>query len=173
MRRLGVGGCHGTPSPRTANRDRRGCDSRLHAGTTAAFVCALVLLPGCARGVRWELGRYEEVHRQAQAADQLTFAYFRNWYSVACTNFEEQILKDPDVLTLTDTMVCVPLDFDYDRSLARNWGVDRVPAFVIVAPDGRVRAWGQAPLTRQDVVDAINRARAQQANQGEQGGTAP
>ena len=96
----------------------------------------------------------------AVRTDRPVFVYFRSWYSVECTHFEENVLKDPEILAETATMVCVPLDFDWDRPLAQQWDLGAVPAFVIVTPDGRVLAKGQAPLTREMLLEAFRTVHA-------------
>jgi hypothetical protein len=78
---------------------------------------------------------------------------------VECTDFEEKVLKSPDVLAATRELVCVALDFDWDRPLAQRWQLQVVPAFAIVAPNGLILARQQAPITRADVLNAIQLAR--------------
>jgi len=134
--------------------------SRTPARLAAVVTAALAVLGGCGGGVNWRIGSYRNAHELAERENKLTFAYFRNWYSVDCTNVEEQVLKDPTVLAETQTMVCFPLEGDYDRPLAKAWELSAVPAFVIVAPDGRVLARRQSPITRDDVLAAIRSARA-------------
>lgn len=119
-----------------------------------------VALSGCARGVRWNFGTFEDVHAQARVSDKLTFVYFRNWYMVECTEFEEQILKDPEVLAETDKFVCVPLSFDRDQQLAKRWGLAEPPAFVIVTPEGRVLHSADAPITKAELHAALRAAQA-------------
>jgi hypothetical protein len=115
---------------------------------------------GCASGgVDWELGRYADGHAKAVAADKLTFVYFRTWYRPACTQFEENVLMHPDVLAATRSMVCIPLDFEYDRKLAEQWGIAEVPGYVIVDPRGRVLARGEPPITVEDLLAAMRSAR--------------
>lgn len=124
-----------------------------------AILAAILAAPGCGNGgVRWQGPTFGDAHAVAQRTGQLTFVYFRNWYSVACTNFEEQVLKHPDVLAALRGLVCVPLDYDWDRPLARRFGVSDVPAYVIVAADGRVLARAQAPITREELLAAIRAA---------------
>jgi len=121
---------------------------------------------GCSNGVRWKIGTYRDAHELAERENKLTFAYLRNWYSVECTNFEEHVLKDPAVLAETQTMICVPLEADYDRQLTKAWELTTVPAFVIVAPDGRVLARGQTPITRDELLAAIRAAKAEMSPAG-------
>jgi hypothetical protein len=122
-------------------------------------VIAVAGLCGCQPGIAWRLGRFEDGFAEAQAAGKLTFVYFRNWYSVDCTTFEEQVLKQPSVLQATSELVCVPLEYDVDRKLAEGWGISRVPAFVIVGPGGTVFESASGQITADDVVNAVRRAR--------------
>jgi hypothetical protein len=110
--------------------------------------------------VRWQFGTFEDVHPIARAEGKVTFVYFRNWYVVECTDFEEQILKDPEVLRETRGMVCVPLRYDWDAPLAARWGLNKVPAYTLVAPSGKVLARRQEPITKGELLADIRAAKA-------------
>ena len=125
----------------------------------AGITLLLLGLSGCARGVHWRFGTYEDGYNEARHAGKLTFVYFRVWYLVECTNFEDQVLKDPQVLAETDRMVCVPLDFDWDKPLAQRWNLTAIPAFAIVAPSGEILAQRQTPLTKLELLADIRSAR--------------
>lgn len=114
---------------------------------------------GCTPGVRWKFGSFEDVHPRAQKENRLCLVYFRSWYLVDCTDFEEHVLKDPLVLLETLSMVCVPLDFDYDRPLASRWGLKAVPAYAIVAPNHEVLARSETPITRDQLLEEIRNAK--------------
>lgn len=122
------------------------------------LLMALAGVTGCDHGVQWELRSFEDAQDLARKSGKLTFVYFRSWYLVDCTNFEENVLKNPEVLLLTRGMVCVPLDFDWDQPLAHQWNLQRVPAFAIIAPSGDVLARQQAPLTLKDLLAAFHQA---------------
>jgi len=119
-------------------------------------------IAGCSQGVRWRLDSYENVQRLSRAEGKLTFVYFRNWYSVRCAQFEEHVLKNPEVLAATHALNCVPLEFDWDRRLAEQWGIDQTPGFVIINPQGRVVTLRAGEITVDDVLGAIARAREMQ-----------
>lgn len=93
----------------------------------------------------------------------MTFVYFRSWYLRECTDFEENILKSPDVLAESRKLVCVPLDYDWDRDLARDWGLDAVPAYVLVSPSGEVLSKAQHPIAPQQLLQDIRAALASQS----------
>ena len=128
---------------------------------------------GCNPGVRWELRPYSEAHQLAQNSGKLTFVYLRNWYMVECTDFEEKVLKDPEVLAETHTMVCVPLNFDYDRPLAEQWQLKKPPAYVIVGPDDQVLARHDAPVRRDELLLGIRTARDKFAARDRSPATSP
>jgi hypothetical protein len=102
---------------------------------------------------------FDPVYAKSRAENKLTFVYFRNWYATGCTEFEENVLKQPPVLHATTDLACVPLDFDWDRPLAERWGIRQTPAFVIVDPEGRVLARGEGDISLETLLDAIGQAK--------------
>jgi len=114
---------------------------------------------GCSAGIRWQGYVFDPVYAKSRAENKLTFVYFRNWYAVECTEFEENVLKQPVVLEATPDLACVKLDFDWDRPLAEKWGVRQAPAFVIVDPAGRVLARGEGDISLEALLDAIDQAK--------------
>ena len=127
----------------------------LGCGVLFTALCAT----GCARGVKWQIGRFEDAYNTARQSGKLTFVYFRAWYLVECTDFEENVLKNPEVLAETDRMVCVPLSYEWDQPLAGRWGLTTVPAYAIVAPTGEALARRQTPLTKDDLLGDLRAAR--------------
>jgi len=144
--------------------------TRMAAGLTALLT--VNALAGCGEGVywpgvtsiRWHGPTYPEAHAVARKADKLTFVYFRNWYRKECTDFEEHVLRDWEVVAETRPLICVMLDFDWDRPLADRWELKAAPAFVITAPDDEVLARQGPPITKQDVLRAIRGAREKRAS---------
>ncbi len=121
---------------------------------------ALGGVAGCGEGVKWDLATFPEVHARAAAADRLTFVYFRNWYRQECTDFEESVLKDPEVLRETGHFTCVPLEYQRgDQQLGQRWGLTQTPAFAVVAPDGRVLVRSNPPITKEQLLEALRAAR--------------
>jgi hypothetical protein len=132
---------------------------RWPAGAGTLLLLATLLLTGCNSGIRWEGPTYQDAQATARRGHKLIFVYFRSWYLVECTEFEEKLLKDPEVLAETRGMVCVALDFDWDQPLAQQWRLKAVPAFAILAPGGELLARQQAPITREDLLRAIRAAK--------------
>jgi hypothetical protein len=123
-------------------------------------VLGSLLLSGCQTAIPWRGPTFPDAHAIARRGNQLTFVYFRSWYSVECTDFEESVLKHPDVLAETRDLVCCVLDFDWDRPLADKWRLTGVPAFAIVAPSGAVLARDQTPIQRAALLAAMRGAKA-------------
>ncbi len=137
-------------------------DHRLtHTAAAGAVISASLLLAGCTPGVHWRLVRYEDAYRIGQREARPVFVYFRSAFAPECPDFEEHILKDPEVLSETNVMVCVPLEFldRRNQQLAGGWQIVKVPGYAIVAPDGRLLAHRQAPLARDDLLRDMRAAR--------------
>jgi hypothetical protein len=128
-------------------------------GQVLALAVALGLA-GCNGGIHWQGPMFADAYAAARRAHKLTFVYFRSWYLVECTDFEEKVLKNPEVLAETRSMVCCVLDFDWDRPLAQQWRLKSVPAFAIVAPSGELLARQAAPITREELLRGIRSAKA-------------
>ncbi len=129
--------------------------NRLWVLALAGLLCG-----GCSRGVSWGGRTYQEARSHADEQGRLTLVYFRSWCSVECTRFEEQVLKNKEVLAELDSLVCVPLELGWDTSLAERWGLERVPSYVILDLDERVVASGQAPITLADLLEALRGAKS-------------
>lgn len=114
---------------------------------------------GCNPGINWQLGSFEDVRRQNRDVDKLIFVYFRNWYMVECTQFEDRVLSSPEVLEQTNDMINIPLNYDWDQSLADRWGLDTAPAFVILDPQEQVLERGSGDVTKKELLDALYSAR--------------
>ncbi len=135
--------------------------SRIVAGRAAAMaglLLAVAVASGCAAGVKWEFTSFQEAQQKAAQENKPTFVYLRSWYLVECTKFEEETLKDPEVLAETQQVVCVPLDFDCDQVLAKQWSITSVPAFVIVSPKGELLARAQGVIGRAVTLEALRAA---------------
>lgn len=130
--------------------------------------------------MQWRGFAYEPVFMESRRDAKLTLVFLRNWYSVECTEFEEQVLGDPQVIAATRGLYCVKVEEStpVDRALALAWGIDATPAIVIVTPDSKVLVRMQgATMTVDDVLDAIAEARAAYDNAAKPaanaGGAAP
>jgi hypothetical protein len=121
----------------------------------AAIVAGLTGLSGCRTAVNWHLGSFDDAHSVAVKRGRNTFVYFRSWYSVDCTQFEDQVLSNPRVLEKLDAFVCVPLEYDWDKSLAERWGLRRTPATAIVDVNRQLVAKTEGTVSVQQMLDQL------------------
>jgi len=132
-----------------------------------AFVLAGVILVGCAgcsQGVNWRKFAYDADDIATEARDQLVFVYLRHWAIPACTQFEEQVLKDPAVIEQTRSMYCLVINFSADRHLADEWGIAEPPGVVFQTAGGVTLKVLNGFKTVPEMLDAIADARQRLAN---------
>ena len=120
----------------------------------------MIAAAGCSPGIRWRGYTFDPVFAEAQRDGKLTFVYFRHWSVVACTRFEEEVLKDPAVRSATAELYCAALDFHWDRALADRWEIPEPPGVVILDPQGNVRARLTGEMTAEQLLEAIAAARS-------------
>ena len=133
---------------------------RFRGAVVLGLLCAF--LGGCSPGIRWRGYTFDRVHAESRRDQKLTFVYFRHWALVACTDFEENVLKDPTVLELLQpdgVFYCAVLDFLLDRPLAEEWGIEAAPGVVILDPKGRVLARLSGEISVERLREAIQTAR--------------
>lgn len=130
------------------------------------FLGVVAISTGCAPGIEWRDFKYEPVREIAQRDQRPIFVYFRHWAAVACTKFEDEVLKDPAILAESRKFHCVPLAFDWDRELAEKFGVREIPGVAIVDPNGRVITRLQGTISRDDLLKEMRRARAEISTRG-------
>jgi hypothetical protein len=119
------------------------------------------LIGGCSAGIHWRGLMFEPVYADAQRDQKLTFVYFRHWAVVACTDFEENVLKSPEVLEALrpdGPFYCVVLDAYADRRLASQWGIAGPPGVAILDPNDRVLARLSGKITVQQLLAAMQGA---------------
>jgi hypothetical protein len=129
-------------------------------GIALGLLCAFA--GGCSPGIRWRGFSFAPVLAESQRDQKLTFVYFRDWAVVACTDFEENVLKHPAVLEAlrpNGAFYCVPLQFTWDRPLAEQWGVELPPAVVIVDPEERLLLRLSGEISVEQLLDAIEAAK--------------
>lgn len=131
--------------------------------TIARTVIGLLFTPllvGCPPRIQWQMDSYDGAHGPTRQTGQLTFTYFRAWYSRDCTEFEDKVLSDPAVVEAVSNMVCCALDYDWNKSLAEAWSLSRPPAYSITAPDGRVMVAGEGKVSRDALLADIRKAKS-------------
>lgn len=122
---------------------------------TAAFTIAVLAAAGCS-GINWRYAEYDLTQAAAREKNQLTFVYFRSWVSLDCTHFEDEVLHDNDVINELKDTTNLMLEHG---PLAKKWGLNTVPSYAVVGPDGSVLESAVAPITAADLVAAIQRAK--------------
>lgn len=128
-----------------------------------SLAVALSALPhwvGCTPQIHWQVDPYDRVHGPTRQTGQLTFVYFRAWYLIECTQFEDTVLRDPAVVEAVSNMACCMLNFDWDRSLAEAWSLSRPPAYAVTAPDGRVLVAGEGNVSKEALLADIRKAKS-------------
>jgi hypothetical protein len=121
-----------------------------------------VVAGACSPGIRWRGYTFDPVHADSRRDQKLTFVYFRHWAVVACTEFEDNVLKDPaarEALQPNGVFYCAVLDFALDRSLAEQWGIEAPPGVVILDPDNRVLARLSGQISLGQLLEAIETAK--------------
>ena len=128
------------------------------------FLCGMVLgvsamfQGACSQGIAWRGLVFEPVHADARRDHKLTFVYFRHWAVIACTNFEESVLKTPEVRHLLrpeGNFYCVVLDAYTDRALAEEWGVPGPPAIVVLDSEERVLRCLSGTITVEQLLNLL------------------
>jgi hypothetical protein len=144
----------------TASAAKPSRTSGRHAALAVVFALLLGAI-GCTPGIAWSRFTYDEGFELAQREGKPVFVYFRAWWMVECTRFEDDVLKDPAVINVTSDLVCVPLNFDYepDRKLAESWGITRPPAYAMIAPNGELLGRGEGLMSVTSVVLGIQAAK--------------
>ncbi len=121
-----------------------------------------VFAGACSPGITWRGYTFDPVHADSRRDQKLTFVYVRHWAVVACTEFEENVLKDPAVreaLHPNGVFYCAVLDFALDRSLAEQWGIEAPPGVVILDPDNRILACLSGQISLGPLLEAIETAK--------------
>ncbi len=111
------------------------------------FSCLIAPLAGCANQVHWNGYLFDPVHQDARRAGLPTMVYLRSWYLPECTEFENEALKDPEVIAATRGYRCANVDYDWNKAKAEEWGVRRAPAIVLLDPDGKVLSMLQGQIS--------------------------
>ncbi|MBK8915674.1 MAG: hypothetical protein IPM64_13955 [Phycisphaerales bacterium] len=114
-------------------------------------------LGACGPSVRWHFDP-RSADAQVRRAPALRMVYFRNWYSVECTRFEDDVLRDADVVAALRDVVCVMLSYDFDRPLADEWGVTSAPGAAVVDTGGRSVSAITGAVTRDEFLRWLDSA---------------
>ncbi len=106
------------------------------AGRFSGGLLLLILAGGCG-SVLWEPG-YEPARQKAVREQRRLLVAFVSGFNEDCGRMDREVLADGDIRRLIGEYVPVRLDTALHPRLAEQYGVDRLPAFYIVRPDGSV-----------------------------------
>ncbi len=100
---------------------------------------ALASLPGTETGVKFSRGLKETLIRAKASHRPVIIAFFALWCPY-CREMRETTLRAPDILEVAGRFEWVAIDLDRNLSLARQYDVQAIPAFLLLDPDGNQRA---------------------------------
>ena len=106
---------------------------------------------GCA-SIEWIPFDFNRAETLAREQNTYLFIYYRWWMSPECAAVERDVLSHPDVISLFGNTVNSWLHQEWEPNrqiMADRYGVQTVPAFVIVAPDGDFRKLTSVPSVDQ------------------------
>lgn len=108
---------------------------------------------------------YEEAEQQARQEKRQLFIFYKQWQDEACNRMLAEVFKQPEVGGLFQDTVNVLLDRDFGPKVPdymAGYGVESVPASVMVSPEGAYRVW-RGFIPPDQFVDFINEAKQQLA----------
>ncbi|GEM_PF-724432 len=128
----------GTPTVRThLPGSRRQAQDGLRATRAIPFVLLVVAgLTGCSP-IRWEVS-YEHALQLAAERRARVLVAFHSVANADCRAMDAEVFSDANVQKHVRQYVPVRLDPVIHRQLAKQFGVETVPAFLVVRPDGAV-----------------------------------
>lgn len=129
---------------------------------SAALLLLMLGVTGCHEGVAWNYYEYAPALAQSQANHELIFVYFRDWASVECTQFEDNVLKQPSARAAIDPLNAVVLQWStlVDAPLVQRWQITNAPAYVIAEPDETILVKRTHPITLEQLLQDIGQAQA-------------
>lgn len=139
--------------------------SRRHSKPIAVGISLLLwMCVGCQDGVRWHDYDYPRVLADSKADKKIMFVYFRDFASVECTKFEDEILLQPVVLTALRPYYSVPLQWNtlVDAPLAERWQIRQVPSYVILDSSEKVLAKRSHPIKLEQILSDLYRVQGKQ-----------
>lgn len=109
---------------------------RLKRWATLTVVTGCGLMAGCG-SVRWEMD-YARGLREAVQHRRRALIQFHSGASADCRDMDFNVFTNAKVQETIKEFVPIRLDIWLNRDIARQYGVERVPAFIVVRPDGSV-----------------------------------
>lgn len=107
-------------------------------------------------GLHWETN-LEAAQRLALQTDRLVLIHFGAPWCPPCQRLEQQVFSQPGFgRELAASYVAVKLNFDHFPATARQFGIEAIPADVIITPQGQLVRKVQSPSSADAYVNAMN-----------------
>ncbi len=99
-------------------------------------VCGLLMLTGCSQ-IPWrpDLGG---ALRQASRTNRLVVVAYWSGFDSQCQEMERKVFSLQEVQDSLAETIPVRIASWADRKFAESYGISKVPAFVVLGPDGRL-----------------------------------
>lgn len=136
---------------------------------TAAVGFVAVLLVACGRespveSISWSASIPLGIERIN--GEQRLFVYFQAGWCRVCKRMDRDTFRDGTVTAMLETMIPVKIDVDAQPRTARHYGVDAVPAYVVLDKRGRVRARSLGYLSAPELAGFIRLATETRGSDG-------
>jgi len=145
------------------------------ASCAAAVLLAAIAPAFADEGLRWETD-LPSAQRLARETNRLVLIHFGGPWCPPCQMLEQKVFSQPGFgRELTADYVAVKIDSnasEQNYAIAKQYGIERVPADVISTPAGQVIYRISSPSTAESYVSTMTRAAAQ-ARPDRQGAPAP
>ncbi|MEX0711052.1 MAG: thioredoxin family protein, partial [Pirellulales bacterium] len=140
---------------------------RMHMSATrwaargALLALALATPAAAQEGLRWET-TLESAQQLAQRTNRLVLVHFAAPWCGPCQRLEQEVFSQPGFgRELENHFVAVKLNCDHFPATARQFGIERIPADVIISPQGELLhkvPHPERPYTTQDYVATMHQA---------------
>lgn len=127
-------------------------------GVLISFVCMTQLFAFPAKDKFWR-HNFVEAEAEARQLDRPLLLHFHASWCGPCRQMDAQVLNTADVKRiLCDRVVGVKIDLDQHPEIAEKYGVDKIPADVIISPTGKVLSKTEGAFPHHQYVATLNTA---------------
>jgi len=109
------------------------------------IVAVGTVLSGCG-SIVWEFD-YEKGISRASQVRRRALVQFYSSLDRDCLEMDRKVFMDQDVRLVMERFISIRLDPWLHRELAKEWGVEEVPSFVIIRPDHSVAGTCEGKMT--------------------------
>lgn len=93
-----------------------------------------------------EIYSYQEGLAIARKLNKNIFLFFHANWCGWCNKLENESLKNPEVKELMKNYVIVYVDTDQEKEIAKKYGINELPKYFILAPNGQIIKTGRGYL---------------------------